>query len=178
MNDINELIDVLALCVPQLDPAPLRAELPASTEQDDVLDWFADHLEAQQLLVYEEWKEYFGHVPELRPLSGIDLSQFDDGFVVGLVSDIDWESVDPMVVDSVPYELPYLEYINSALHPHGLRLVDLLPFENAYIFCVKDDDAQLDRLRECLKKFDMDIVDRRALDREGAKARLDAILAA
>jgi hypothetical protein len=176
MQRINSLVDALALCVPQLDPSPLRAQPPAGTGQLDVLHWLADHLQQQGLLVYEEWKEYFGGVPALRPLAGIDLSGYDEGFVLGLLQDIDWSqaSVDPSMLQ---YELPFLEHVNAALKPHGLRLVDLLPFENAYIFCVKDDDLALAQLDRGLQAFGMRINPRGALDDEAVRAHLDGLLA-
>ncbi len=176
MQDIDKLIDALTRSVPQFDPQPLRVQAPQGTGQLDVLQWLADHLEQQGLVVYEEWKEYFGGVPALRSLADVDLSAYNENFVIDLMQHIDWSqaSVDPSMLQ---YELPFLEHINSALKPHGLRLVDLLPFENAYIFCVKDDDAALTALDRCLQAFDMRINPREALDDQGARAHIDALLA-
>ncbi len=176
MNHIVKLIDTLALCIPQLDSKPLLADAPASADQGEILGWLADHLEQQGLLVYEEWKEYFGELPALRPLSGIDFSAYDSTFVVGLVEHIDWEEVDPELTYTLPYEMPYLEYINGFLRDHGLRLVDLLPFENAYILCVKDDETLLEQLCQCLKPFDMDIDVREAMDAQQAKEHVEKLL--
>jgi hypothetical protein len=176
MQEIDNLIDALARCVPLLDPRPLRAQRPPGSAQLDVLHWLADQLGQQGLVVYEEWKEYFGGVPALRPLAGLDLSACNVNFVIDLMQDVDWSqaSIDPSMLQ---YELPFLEHINSALKPHGLRLVDLLPFENAYILCVKDDEAALGELDRCLQAFDMRINPREALDDEGARAHIDALLA-
>ncbi|MCP3025226.1 hypothetical protein [Cupriavidus basilensis] len=174
MENINKLTEILALCVPQLDPSPLRAAPPASTDRSDVLAWFANHLEQQGLLAYEEWKEYFGHVPALQSLSGIDFAGYDDGFIVSLIEDVDFP--DAETAYTLQYELPFLEHINSILQPQGLRLVDLLPFENAYIFCVKDDEDQLRQLSKCLQAFDMDINERSAMNQQQAMARLGALL--
>lgn len=176
MQKVNSLVDALALCVAQLDPQPLRAQPPAGTEQLDVLHWLADHLQEQGLLVYEEWKEYFGSVPALRSLAGIDLSGYNENFVGDLLQDIDWSqaSVDPSMLQ---YELPYLEHVNSALKPHGLRVVDLLPFENAYIFCVKDDEQALAQLDQSLQAFGMQINPRDALDDVAVRAHIDELLA-
>jgi len=166
MDSIELLIDALASCVPGLDDRPLREDPPENTDRTTVLDWLYDHLEEQGLMVYEEWKEYFGDVPELRPLEGIDFSAFDNVFVIGLVKEIDWSQVDCFFM---PNDMPFLEYINSFLVGHGLRLVNLLPFENAYIFCVKDDAEQLDRLDQCLEAFGMNLEIRDPLDQEQAR---------
>lgn len=176
MQEITNLVDSLVLCVPQLNPQPMREQPPPSIEQHDVLHWLADHLEQQGLLVYEEWKEYFGGVPALRAIAELDLSGYNENFVIDLMQDIDWSqtSVDPFMLQ---YELPFLEHVNSALKPHGLRVVDLLPFENAYIICVKDDDHALARLDRSLQAFGMHINPRHPLDDQGARAHVDALLA-
>ncbi|OQV32006.1 hypothetical protein [Serratia marcescens] len=176
MRSIEQLIEVLALCVPQLDQKPLRAGMPESNEQSDVLDWLFENLEQQGLLVYEEWKEYFGDVPELLPLSTIDFSAFDSEYVVSLVDDLDEEQLSPELAFSLPYELPYLEYLNAYLRDHGLRVVDLLPFENAYMLAVKDDELLLERLSGCLQAFGMEVNPRDALDEQQAKAYLERLL--
>jgi len=175
MQEISDLVDSLVFCVPHLDPQPMREQPPPSIAQLDVLRWLADHLEQQGLLVYEEWKEYFGGVPALRAISEVDLSDYNENFVIDLMQGIDWSqsSVDPFMLQ---YELPFLEHINSALKPHGLRLVDLLPFENAYIFCVKDDDQALVQLDRSLQAFGMHINPRTALDDQGVRAHFDALL--
>ncbi|MGU2316238.1 hypothetical protein ACSEV1_29375 [Pseudomonas aeruginosa] len=178
MRSVEKLIEVLELCVPQLDPEPLRANMPASDEQSDVLDWMLEHLEQQELCVYEEWKEYFGHVPELRPLSAIDFSAFDSEYIVGLVEDVDEEQLTPEQVLSIPYEMPYLEYLNAYLCEHGLRVVDLLPFENAFMLAVKDDEPLLERLSHCLQAFGMDVNPRGALNGQEAKAHFEKLLTA
>ena len=166
MDSIESLIDALISCVPGLDDKPLRENPPEDADHDSVFGWLCDHLEEQGLMVYEEWKEYFGDVPELRSLEGIDFSAFDSGFVYGLVDEIDWSQANyPFMAD----DMPFLEYINFFLVEHGLRLVNLLPFENAYIFCVRDDDEQLDQLDQCLEVFGMNIEIRNPLDQEQAR---------
>lgn len=176
MQKINDLIDALVRCVPLLDPQPLRAQAPAGIEQFEVLQWLSDQLEAQGLIVYEEWSEYFGGVPALRSLADVDLSGYDENFVVEHLQHVDWSqaNVDPSMLQ---YELPFLEHLNSALQPHGLRVVDLLPFENAYIFCVKDNDQALAQLDRSLQAFGMRINPRDALDDERVRVHIDALLA-
>lgn len=72
-------------------------------------------------------------------------------FVISLVDEIDWDSIDPMTAEvdyfMLPYQLPYLEHMNSYLQQYKLRLVDLAPFENTYIFCIHDTLSQLISLR-------------------------------
>lgn len=164
MNHVEELIDALALCLPQLDPEPLLADAPADANQLGVLRWMSRHLQQQNLLAYEEWTEYFGEIPDLRPLSGIDFSTYDSTFIPALLQGVDWEEADAELAYTLPYELPYLEHINGLLRSHELRLVDLLPFENAYILCVTDDAKKIDRLSQCLQQFEMGINRRDGLD--------------
>ncbi|MFJ1301689.1 hypothetical protein ACILG0_17125 [Pseudomonadota bacterium AL_CKDN230030165-1A_HGKHYDSX7] len=176
MASIESLIDVLVRCVPGLDPAPLWASPPVSTAQLDVLNWITGNLQPQGLLAYEEWKEYFGHVPDLRPLSAIDMTAFDSGYVIGIAGDIDEERLTPELAYSLPYELPYLEYMNAYLRGHGLRVVDLLPFENAFMLAVKDDESLLEQLALSLRPFGMDVHTRAALDEEGVQAYVEQLL--
>lgn len=176
MNSIESLIDALALCVPQLDPVPLREDPPNSSATEDILLWISDHLQQQELLVYEEWKEYFGHVPDLKPLSGIDLSRYDGDLIPAWAESIDWDEISPEIVYSMPYAAPYLEYLNGFLREHGIRLVDLAPIENAYIIAVKDDVLLLERLASCLQPFELGINLRQALDGQETLAYLNRLL--
>jgi len=88
-------------------------------------------------------------LPELKPLLMAILAGESSDFISSLISDIDWS-----IADIDPYEfqslIPWLEHINFYLKPDGVRLVDLLPFENAYVLCICDDDASLQQLRNCL----------------------------
>ena len=175
-SSVEKLIKALELCIPMLDPAPLRHDTPKETGQSDILQWLYEHLGQQDLMVYDEWKEYFGHVPDLDPLAAIDFSGFDSEYVVGIAGDIDEEDIPPELMYAMPYEMPYLEYLNSFLKNHGLRVVYLLPFENAYMIAVKDDPQLLDQFSECLRAFEMDINRRNAMNEQEVKAHLDRLL--
>lgn len=174
MEEIRDLIGALVRCVPPLDPAPLRERLPASTEQGEVLDWLMDHLEPQGLFVYEEWKEYFGEVPALRLIADLDLPDYNEDLVYGLMEgageDANWAL-------AAPDERPFFEYLNAALRPHGWRVVDLLPFENAYILCVKDDDEAIAELDRCFQAFGMHVNPREPMGEQAARAHVQALLA-
>jgi hypothetical protein len=92
---------------PNSTRSPLRAQPPAGHRATRRAALARRPARQQQgLLVYEEWKEYFGGVPALRPLAGIDLSGYNENFVFGLLQDIDWSqaSVDPSMLQ---YELPF-----------------------------------------------------------------------
>ena len=128
MERVDTLINILGKCVPELNTAPLYANLPAATDQISIVDWMYEHLSEQGLMVYEEWKEYFGHVPELKVLSEITFSEEPADFVYSLIEKIDWSTatIDPF---EITYSVPWLEYINHFLAPEKLRLVDLWPFK-------------------------------------------------
>ena len=172
----EDLIAALADCIPGADVSDFANDWPQDANQGAVLDWLYGHLEPQGLMVYEEWKEYFGEPPELRPLAAVDFSSFDNSFLFDALSEIDWDSADPMLALSMPYELPYLEYLNHFLAPRGLRLLTLLPFENAYIFCAHDDDDKIERLGQCLQTFEMEINTHDALDKEQALEYIESLV--
>jgi TPR repeat protein len=159
---VTDLINALTQCLPQFDPAPMLANPPE--DEDALLDWMTGHLGQQGLHDYWEWKEYWGELPELRPLAGLDLAAFNERFVWDTM-----ESLDGFAAIVWPGEAPFIEYINSFLVVHGLRLIDLLPFENAHILCVKDDAAALEQLERALAEFNMTFDRRDALDEEGVR---------
>lgn len=156
MEKIGNVIAALEQCVPELDSAPLYASLPADIETFAVLGWLYQHLHEQNLMIYEEWNEYNGYVPELTPLAHLSLTEEPANFIFNQIEGIDWStaSIDPY---ELPYITPWLEHINFYLKPHQLRLVDLLPFENAYIFCVRDNEALLEQLDASLAALGVDI---------------------
>lgn len=175
METIEELISALALAVPELDAQALRENLPESDAQEDVLNWLYESLSAQGLMDYVEWTEYFGDIPDLKSLEQISLSESPSALILSQVENIDWDevSVDPYML---PYELPYLEYINHFLTEKGLRLVDLTPFENAYIFCIRDDEELIEKLDGALNIFEMGINEREPMDREETKDYIRSLI--
>jgi hypothetical protein len=178
MSKVNKLIDALALCLPQFNPLPMLENPPANADdQYQVLHWMYDHLKDQGLMEYVEWKEYFGELPELSPLADMDFSAFNDEFVMDTLIDMAEGKEDEDEGGFLMQETPYLEYMNSFLINHGLRLIDLLPFENAYILCVKNDLAALEQLENALSAFKMSIDMRDALDEAGIRARLESLVA-
>ncbi|MBQ0212043.1 hypothetical protein KAH51_00995 [Proteus vulgaris] len=175
METIEELISALELAVPELDAQALRENLPESDAQEDVLNWLYESLSAQGLMDYVEWTEYFGDIPDLKSLEQISLSESPSALILSQVENIDWDevSVDPYML---PYELPYLEYINHFLTEKGLRLVDLTPFENAYIFCIRDDEELIEKLDGALNIFEMGINEREPMDREETKDYIRSLI--
>lgn len=165
MKLIQNLIATLEHCIPDLDATPLSSALPAGTEQHTVLAWLHAHLSTQRLMTYKEWNEYSGEIPDLAPLAALSLTETPADFIYGQLENIDWStaSIDPA---ELPYILPWLEHLNFYLQPSGLRLVDLQPFENAYIFCVRDDETLLEKLNADLQAFGMGINDRPAMDQQ------------
>lgn len=175
METIEELISVLELAVPELDAQALRENLPESDAQEDVLNWLYESLSAQGLMDYVEWTEYFGDIPDLKSLEQISLPESPSALILSQVENIDWDevSVDPYML---PYELPYLEYINHFLTEKGLRLVDLTPFENAYIFCIRDDEEIMEKLDGALNIFEMGINEREPMDKEETKDYIRSLI--
>lgn len=175
METIEELISALELAVPELDAQALRENLPESDAQEDVLNWLYESLSAQGLMDYVEWTEYFGDIPDLKSLEQISLSESPSALILSQVENIDWDevSVDPYML---PYELPYLEYINHFLTEKGLRLVDLTPFENAYIFCIRDDEELIEKLDGALNIFEMGINEREPMNREETKDYIRSLI--
>lgn len=175
METIEELISVLELAVPELDAQALRENLPESDAQEDVLNWLYESLSAQGLMDYVEWTEYFGDIPDLKSLEQISLPESPSALILSQVENIDWDevSVDPYML---PYELPYLEYINHFLTEKGLRLVDLTPFENAYIFCIRDDEDIMEKLDGALNIFEMGINEREPMDKEETKDYIRSLI--
>lgn len=175
METIEELICALELAVPELDAHALRENLPESDAQEDVLNWLYESLSAQGLMDYVEWTEYFGDIPDLKSLEQIALPESPSALILSQVENIDWDevSVDPYML---PYELPYLEYINHFLTEKGLRLVDLTPFENAYIFCIRDDEELIEKLDGALNIFEMGINEREPMDREETKDYIRSLI--
>lgn len=175
METIEELISVLELAVPELDAQVLRENLPESDAQEDVLNWLYESLSAQGLMDYVEWTEYFGDIPDLKSLEHISFPESPSALILSQVENIDWDevSVDPYML---PYELPYLEYINHFLTEKGLRLVDLTPFENAYIFCIRDDEEIMEKLDGALNIFEMGINEREPMDKEETKDYIRSLI--
>ncbi|AHK21037.1 hypothetical protein [Yersinia similis] len=180
MTAVSQLISALAQSIPLLDVEPLQADKLERLDQGSVLDWLYTHLSQQQLMVYEEWKEYCGYMPELKSLDCISLPGNIGDFVMSLANEIDWDSIDPMTAEvdyfMLPYLLPYLEHINSYLQQYKLRLVDLAPFENAYIFCIHNTPQSINQLKDALKAFDIELCERDALDQQQATEYIQSLL--
>ncbi|MBN7121353.1 hypothetical protein BSU01_06465 [Erwinia billingiae] len=173
MEQIKNLITALQKCIPDMDATPLYASLPVDKESDSVLEWLYEHLEAQNLMVYEEWKEYCGDIPTLKPLANLSLPEKPAEYIFTLIEKIDWStaSIDPFLL---PYVMPWLEHINFYLKPQGIRLVDLMPAGNAYIICVRDDEDSLDELHSCLEAFDLGINERSMLDKQEVAVAIES----
>lgn len=74
MVNIHDLINNLEQCILGLDAVPLYANTPESTGICPLIDWLYKHLSNQGLMVYEEWAEYSGYIPELKSLDELPLS--------------------------------------------------------------------------------------------------------
>lgn len=175
MANIHDLISNLEQCIPGLDAAPLYANIPESTGVQSIIDWLYTHLSSQGLMVYEEWTEYSGYIPELKTLDEFPLSVAPADYIFSIIQGVDWASVsiDPL---ELPYCIPWLEHINNYLKPYHLRLVDILPFENAYMVCLHDDEALIQKLDMCLELFGMNINKRTPLDQQQVSTAINSII--
>lgn len=175
MERIKNLIAALELCIPELEIAPLYANLPVNTENDTVLEWLYQHLTEQNLMFYEEWKEYNGYIPELKPLANLTITEEPADFIFSLIEQIDWST---SVISSYEliYVIPWLEHINFYLKPHSVRLIDLMPFENAYILCVRDNEELLEVLNSSLEEFGISINERCMMDRQQVSDSIESMI--
>lgn len=165
MERITNLLADLERCVPELNVDPLYASLPADCETPTVTDWLYHHLAEQKLIVYKEWPKYNGDILALKPLAHLSFPANPADFIFTLRENIDWSRA---CIDrfELPYVMPWLEHINFYLQPYNLRLIDLLPFENAYILCVHDHEASLEKLHASLEHLGLGINQRLIMDRQ------------
>lgn len=175
MDDLKDLIHALKNSIPELDPDPLYASVPTTLEPETVLDWLYDSLSAQHLMVYEEWTEYTGYLPALKPLASVSLPVDPSEYLFTLIENINWSEAEIEPWD-LPYIMPWLEHINHYLSPQGIRLVDILPFENAYIICLKNDDALIQQLHACLQKLGMGINMRSPMNQQQVLTYIESTL--
>lgn len=54
--------------------------------------------------------------------------------------------------------------------------MDLTPFENAYIFCIRNDDELIEKLDSALNIFEMGINEREPMDREETKDYIRSLI--
>jgi len=175
MERIKNLIAALKLCIPELETTPLYANLPVDTEKYTVLRWLYKYLAEQNLIAYEEWKEYNGYIPELKSLANLSISEAPADFIFTLIEKVDWStaSIDPY---ELPYVMPWLEHINFYLKSHGVRLIDLMPFENAYILCVRDNEELLQKLDSSLEAFGIGINKRHMMDQQQVSDNVESMI--
>ncbi|PTD96176.1 ankyrin repeat domain-containing protein [Pseudothauera lacus] len=145
---IDELVAQLQACIPDFDADELLSIAPPNAFADEygsqttVLYWLSDGLEAQDLLEYQEWKNYWGDLPALMPLKCLVLAYDPQPLLDALEKasqHAGWDLQPP----------PYLELMNHHLKPHGLQIISFA-FENLYMLCVRDNPEQLDKLTELL----------------------------
>lgn len=144
----RRLVAQLQICLPELDPEPLLARLPENA--DDILSWLYDTLSAQELMDYAEWKEYWGDLPELRPLNEIDLDAYDPQALIDLLEKHGYPAW--------PEDVPYFEYQNHFLKKHGRRLLTLAA-ENIHVLCVRNDPDAIAQLEQELKALGLCLID-------------------
>lgn len=179
MTAVNQLISALAQSIPLLDIEPLQA--------DKLENWSRKRTE---LALYPFkpttadglWRmERILRIHARAEVPWLSLLPENMGdFVISLVDEIDWDSIDPMTAEvdyfMLPYQLPYLEHMNSYLQQYKLRLVDLAPFENTYIFCIHDTPQSINQLKDALKAFDIELCERDALDQQQATEYIQSLL--
>ncbi len=138
----QRLVSQLQRCLPGLDAEAMLAgvedlDRAEGEKRYELLCWLYERLKKQDLMHYAEWKEYWGDLPQLQPFEAIDTSAYDPGGILRLLEQNGYPSF--------PGEIPYFEYQNDFLKPHGLRMVTFA-FENIYMMCVRDDAPEIAKL--------------------------------
>jgi ankyrin repeat protein len=146
----RRLVAQLQRCMPELDAEAMLATSLGEDGGVTVLDWLYDGLKAQDLMCYEEWKEYWGDLPVLQPLEDIDLQEFSAQPLLDLMEKDGYPSF--------PDDPPYFEYQSHFLKRHGLRMLTLA-YENIYMLCVRDDAAEIGKLDSLLAEAGIALVD-------------------
>lgn len=145
----DDLVAQLKVCMPNLDTEKLLSIPHPNAFEDDygnqttVLYWLSDGLEAQGLLEYQEWKAYWGDLPALAPLQGLSLDYNPQALLDTLENSKQADAWDLQVP-------PYLELMNHHLKAHGWQIISFA-FENLYMLCVRDDEAQINQLANLLE---------------------------
>ena len=162
-NYFANLVAQLKVCMPDLDVNQLLSQKPPSAFYDEygskstVLYWLYDGLSAQDLIEYQEWKEYWGDLPKLKPLQGLALEYYPQSLQNALdaTGEVDFMAdLEPTV---------YIESMNHHLKPHGLQIISFAG-ENLYLLCVQNNDAQIKKLANMLSLAGIDIVTHEALN--------------
>lgn len=180
-QELNRAIEALTKGVPQFDAGSLSAERP--TQQFEVGPWLAQALKGQQLISEIE-NGFFEWVPSLKPLKGIDFTEFepfpDD--VRELAKRVGEEGVN-LFTD---IDIPYLALLNASLCPHGLALIKMTEIRKDedgstwpyfYLMVLKNDAAEHAELTESLKPFGMHLHEiRPPLNRQEADEYMDKAL--
>lgn len=159
---VDALVAQLKICIPNFNADQQLSIAPPDAFEDEygsnttVLYWLSDGLEAQGLLEYQEWKEYWGDLPALASLKELDLAYEPAPLLDALehaTKKRKWAVQTP----------PYLELMNHHLKPHGLQLISFA-FENLYMLCVRDDAKQLDKLAELLEQAGISVITHEPMD--------------
>lgn len=164
---LRRLAEVLKRCMPQLDVEALLSTEPDEAEDESgeyaVLDWLYEGLEAQGLMAYEEWKAYWGDLPDLRPLDGVDTEAFSPQPLRDVMEEEGYPAF--------PQGVPYFELQNHFLQPHGMRMLTL-GYENLYMMCVRDDDGEVAALEEVLGEAGIALIDYAPMNLEECREAL------
>lgn len=156
----NELADILKLAMPSLDTEKLLTQLPDMLDDTNILTWLYDALSEQQLCEYNEYKEYWGDLPEIKPLTDLDLDGFSSEDLCNAVTELE-ENGD--IALSYGGEVPWFNFQNHFLKPLGFQVVTF-EFENVYLFCVVDDDVVIKKLEEKFKEVKLPFCEHEPLD--------------
>jgi Ankyrin repeats (3 copies)/Ankyrin repeat len=158
----HDLMAQLKLCMPVLKVDALLSIAPPTTFYDDyganttVLYWLSAGLEAQGLLEYQEWKEYWGDLPALSPLQDLTLA-YD---ARPLLQALDRKAENADTMWDTP---PYIELMNHHLKPHGLQIISFA-HENLYMLCVRDSAEQVDKLAKLLALAGIHVITHSPMD--------------
>ena len=147
---LRKIARQLCTCMPGLEVKALLDNRPAAPalRKDAsmaVLHWLADELSGRGYLHYVEWKDFHGELPAaLHLLQHVPVASFRPEVIDAALDQHGWPDF--------PDAVPYLEYQNHFLAPHGLCIVTLegSGIENLYLLCVKNEPRQIQRLHALL----------------------------
>lgn len=164
---LQKLVSQLAVCIPNLDANKMLENPYQALEKQEnstsLLHWLYDALDAQNMIVYEEWKEYWGDMPALAPLKNIDTSQFDTAPLLDAIDKKSQQTEDSGEALFDYYFLPYVEYQNDFLQKFGLKIITFAT-ENLYMMCVKDNADEIEKLSQILAEKDLGLINNNALN--------------
>ncbi|MDR0737020.1 MAG: hypothetical protein LBF51_09385 [Zoogloeaceae bacterium] len=166
---IGAAISAMQGGMPGFDANRLTVRWPE--KQSGVGEWITHSL-AEQRLLEEIEQGFWGWVPELAPLAGLDLAEFEAfaSDVNALKTRIEQEGIhgvppseERLYTLLSPGDVPYLSVLNATLQAHGLVVVRMTAIQDSwpyfYLICLKSDANAHADLEKSWKPFGLHLYD-------------------